>query len=365
MHSKQISHLLLLSAVPGIGHNRIRTLVSKFGSPQKVLRATYHQLIATELIDATMAKRVLAIQSTQKEFARSQFELIRKHGVKIVTLWDKEYPKNLSRLYDPPAFLYTLGKIRDEDETALAIVGTRSPTHYGIAITETLTRELVSNGFTIVSGLARGIDSAAHRTALRHGGRTLAVLGSGLDNIYPTENIRLARDITKHGAVISDYPMQTNPDAVNFPGRNRLISGLSFGTIVVEAGNRSGALITAFYANDQNREVFAVPGPVTAKQSRGTHKLIKNGAKLVETVDDVLEELQGVMQKRVQNVPAPRPDLRGREKIIYQTLGAEPIHVDQIAGRNAISVQDTLYTLLTLELLGCVKQLPGKHFIRI
>lgn len=232
-------------------------------------------------------------------------------------------------------------------------------------MTETLARELAVRGITIVSGLARGIDTIAHHSALQHGGRTIAVLGSGVDRIYPAENFKLAMDLMQHGALISDYPMKTAPDAVNFPGRNRIISGLSLGTLIIEAGEKSGALITTEYAMEQNREVFAVPGNITTLQARGPNQLIKQGAKLVETVDDILTELESKLVALKQPSQKLILNLSQTEETIIGHILNEPIHVDAIAKQSNISVAEALTHLLNLELMGVVRQTAGKHFIRM
>jgi DNA processing protein len=361
-----LHHLLLLSSVPGIGHAKIRSLVSKFGSAGKVLSAPLHQLVATEGFDQKTAEKILDPALRDPEFADDQLKLMDEYDVKIVTFWDEDYPENLKNIFDPPAFIFVRGTLSESDRYSVAIVGTRECTPYGRWITETLAQELALRGITVVSGLARGIDTLAHKAAIENGGRTLAVLGSGVDRIYPPENFKLAMELTNHGALISDYPMRTAPDAVNFPGRNRIISGISLGTVIIEAGEKSGALITADYAVEQNREVFAVPGNVNVPQSRGPHKLIKNGAKLVESVDDILIELEHKLQPLTK--PAKKEkllQLNFHEQSVYDCIANDPRHIDQISKTAKMSISETLSHLLSLELMGAVKQLSGKHFIKI
>jgi DNA processing protein len=232
-------------------------------------------------------------------------------------------------------------------------------------VTEQFSKELVESKFTIVSGMARGIDTIAHRQALKSGGRTIAVLGSGIDKIYPPENRKLSEQISENGAVISEYPFGTNPDGGNFPRRNRIISGLSLGILITEAGAKSGALITAFQALEQNREVFAVPGPINSGKSAGSNQLIKEGAKLVQGMQDILQELEGQVEQKISAPERKRPKLHGMEKNVYEFLNDEPVHVDALAMKAGKSVPEILTILLTLELMGVVKQLSGKMFVQV
>ena len=366
MTSDNFHHLLLLSSIPGIGHAKIRTLVNKFGSAENVLRAPLHQLIATDGFDQKTAEKILSPSQRDPSFVDDQIKLLDQYRVNIVTFWDDDYPENLKNIFDPPAFLFVRGTLSDTDRYSVAIVGTRECTSYGKWITESLAQERAVRGITVVSGLARGIDTIAHITAIKNGGRTLAVLGSGVDRIYPSENFKLAMDVTEHGALISDYPMRTSPDAVNFPGRNRIISGISLGTLIVEAGDKSGALITAEYATEQNREVFAIPGNVNVKQSQGPNRLIKNGAKLVESVDDILVELEHKLMPLTHPVKKEKIlQLNHHEQSVYDCVANDPRHIDQISKTANLSIGETLSYLLNLELMGAVKQLSGKHFVKI
>lgn len=261
--------------------------------------------------------------------------------------------------------LFVRGSLLNSDKYAVAVVGTRNPTAYGKHIAEKFSAELSEQGITVVSGLARGIDTTAHTTSVRSGGRTIAVLGSGVDVIYPGENRKLSEQILMNGAIISEYYMGAKPDAVNFPRRNRIISGISLGTIIVETDENGGAMITASTALDQNREVFAVPGMISAKTSRGTNKLIKEGrAKLVQDISDVIEELRYKLKPilRVQTKVQPKAQLSIFEQKIFDALEEEPIHIDALADKCAMATSDLLVQLLSLELKGVVKQLPGKYF---
>lgn len=359
-------HTLLLATVPGIGHFRIRQLIRKFGSAEAVLAASHRHLVATDGIDRKMAEVIRKASSRDVDFVRDQMARLQKYKTHVLTFDDPEYPEVLKTVPDGPAFLFVRGNMASLKQPAIGIVGTREPTSYGKTMAETLARELAQRGIVIVSGLARGIDTHAHHAAVRTGGTTVAVLGSGVDRIYPPENLRLATDIMNQGAVVSEYPMNTAPDAVHFPGRNRIISGLSLGVVIVEAGEKSGALITANYALDQNREVYAVPGPVHAPKSKGPNRLIKQGAKLVETIDDILVEIEHRLTQTMPDaLPQVQLDLTDVESKIYQNLLPEPLHVDVISQRSNLEVSEALNHLLALELQGVVRQLAGKHFCRV
>ncbi len=273
--------LLRLSSVPRIGSQKTRALISHFKTPEAVFQAAGRELITIPGIEKKLAFNILH-HTIGKQFADEQLKRLNKIGGRIITIWDKEYPDLLRKIYDPPAFLFILGKFKESDNRSLALVGTRHPTVYGQSVAENLTRDLAHHFITLISGLARGVDTIVHLAALKCGTRTIAVIGSGLDVPYPPENKKLLERIAEGGAVISEFPMGTKPDATNFPRRNRIISGLSLGTVVIESAEDGGALITATTALDQNREVFAVPGNITEKRSGGPNKLIRDGrAKLI------------------------------------------------------------------------------------
>jgi DNA processing protein len=309
---------------------------------------------------------------------------------KIIALGDERYPELLRAIPDPPAVLYCDGQIEPRDRQAIAIVGARRATPYGLRVTEALARELSQFGFTIVSGMARGIDAAAHRAALEVGGRTIAVLGCGLDVVYPPEHVRLRAEIAESGAVVTEFLPGTPPHAGNFPRRNRIISGLGLGVVVVEATEDSGSLITARLALDQGREVFAVPGPIDAPLSRGPHGLLKQGAKLVETVDDIVEELLPQMENTLTPTLSPKgrgknknssPPSRGRgmgegefsklsrlsteERLVFDQMTREPLHVDELTERSRLTAAGVAGILLGLELKDVVRQLPGQRYYRV
>jgi DNA processing protein len=360
-----VRELLNLSSVPRIGPHKIRALIAHFKSPAKVFQASAHELINVPGIDKKLASNIL--HNTNGEmFADDQLKKLNKIGGRIVTLWDKEYPALLRKIYDPPALLFILGKLKETDSRSIALVGTRHPTHYGQSVTENITRDLAQHNITIVSGLARGIDTIAHLSALKYKTRTVAVIGSGLDMPYPPENKKLLDRISEEGAVISEFPMGTKPDAPNFPRRNRIISGFSLGTLVIESADDGGALITATTALDQNREVFAIPGNITEKRSSGTNKLIRDGrAKLVTCVQDIYDEL--ALQLHLpfdQNNIQPLPDLTPAEQSILRLISDEPIQIDLLAEQAEVSSSEALVTLLSLEFKGIIRQLPGKLFVR-
>jgi DNA processing protein len=359
-----VEALLTLLSVPGLGPRRVLALVGKLGSPEVVLGASISELCRVDGIDVTMAQRTKT--QADREFARDQVRRAERLGVEFLTYWHPSYPRALKQIPDPPPLLYCRGSLAGEKETYLAVVGTRTPTSYGRVMAEKLCRELAERGVTIVSGLARGVDTIAHRAALRAGGRTVAVLGSGLDVIYPSENTDLARKIASQGALLSELPLGTKPDAPNFPRRNRIIAGMCVGTLVVEAGEESGALITARYALEQNREVFAVPGNVTSEKSRGTNRLIKDGAKLVESADDILDEIRPQLPSLLREVrrEPPQPPLSGLEKKVFDALSGEPKHIDTLAAEVGEDPGRVLAALLSLELKNLVTQLTGKYFVR-
>ncbi|MBF8295410.1 MAG: processing protein [Bacteroidetes bacterium] len=362
----KVRDLLILSFVPRIGPHKIRALVTHFHDPSAILKASPRDLIRVPGIDKKLASNIVHNNGGEK-FADEQLKRLNRIGGRILAIWDSEYPDLLKRTYDPPALLYMLGHFMSNDKNAIAIVGTRHPSLYGQTTAEIFVRELAELGLTVVSGLARGIDTQAHSTALKSRGRTIAVLGSGLDVPYPPENRKLLEAIADQGAVVSEFPMGAKPDATNFPRRNRIISGLSLGTVIVESGEDGGAMITASTALDQNREVFAVPGNITEKRSAGPNKLIREGrAKLVQRVQDVLEELGPQMRHLLKKERAidPPVELTLFERNILDTLGDQPIQIDTISELAETSTADALVNLLSLEFKGLVRQLPGKMFVR-
>ncbi|MEW6509373.1 MAG: DNA-processing protein DprA [Bacteroidota bacterium] len=367
--------LLVLSRVTAIGPARLRALVSHFGDAASVARATPRQLIAVEGIERKTASLIASFfrSGSMKEaerFADDQLARLSRLGGAIISFWDREYPSLLKKTFDPPPFLFIRGNLEERDNLSLAVVGTREPSPYGVQMTERFASGLAGLGITVVSGLARGIDTVAHGATLRAGHRTIAVIGSGLDIVYPTENQGLAARITSHGALLSEFPLGTKPDAVNFPRRNRIVSGMTLGTLVVETGPEGGAMITAHLAVEQSREVFAVPSSVSNKKSSGTNLLIKEGkAKLTETVDDILAELaprlRGILPRETTPRREPQEALTLFEQRILDAMDDSPLHIDALAGRAGLAVSDALVHLLALEFKGVVRQSAGKMFARI
>ena len=362
---------LALKAVPGIGDVLCKRAIERFGSPAAAMKADPSEWMTIEGIGSKVAQSLRTYRPDDTAIAR-ELDRVDELEYDLIGLTDPRYPVLLRMIPDPPPYLYLKGDLRPEDNRAVAIVGARRASGYGRAVTEQLSRELAVRGFTIVSGMARGIDGWAHRAALEAPGRTIAVLGSGLDILYPREHDELREAISRQGAVLSDYPLGTPPDPVNFPKRNRVISGLSLGVVVVEAAARSGSLITARLALDQGREVFAVPGPIGTKTSIGTHALIKQGAKLVEGVEDILDELLPQLEAPADATPARdlsgkprRPSLLPDERIVYECLSAEPRHIDELTAALRLPPAKTAGVLLQLELKGAVRQLAGNLFIRI
>jgi len=369
-----VRELLLLAHVPGIGPARLRALVNHFGDPRAVLEASARALTRVRGIDRTSAHAVVSsvrspgFAAHERDVA-AQLSKLNKAGGRIVTFWDPEYPENLKHIYDPPPYLWVLGAFQPRDSSGIAIVGTRSPSPYGVQVADRLSAGLASLGLPVISGLARGIDTAAHRAAVRVGGRTVAIIGSGIDVIYPPENRGLAQAILREGAVISEFEMGAKPDAVNFPRRNRLVSGIALGVVVIETGPEGGAMITAHLALDQGREVFAIPSPVRDGVRSGTNTLIREGkALLVESVDGIIAELaprlSGIVDADRPRTRGNPPDLTLFERQVLDALGEAPTHIDEISRRSGLSPSDTLVHLLTLEFKGAVRQMAGKLFAR-
>ncbi len=361
------AQLINLSSIPGVGATRIRSLVAHFKSTELIFSATIKQLCEVDGIELKTARNIK--ENKDFKFGAEQLDRATKLGIDIIDFWDDRYPDNLKRIPDPPAFIFVKGNLLKTDRYAIAMVGTRLPSSYGKLVAEKIAGELAQKSLVVVSGLARGIDTISHWAALRAGGRTLAVMGCGLDYIYPPENKNLADKIIDQGALLSEFPLGTKPDAVNFPRRNRIVSGLSLATVVVEAGTKSGALLTANYALEQNRDVFAVPGNINSPKSAGTNQLIKDGAKLITDTMDIIIELEPQLKKflkedevRTKELPA---DLTELERLLLSHLGHEPIHIDMLSAAIGKSTAETLSALLPLEFRDLVKQLPGKLFVRI
>ena len=377
-NSRDIEKWLKLTHADEVGPVTFGKLLKRFGSVDAALGASVSGLMKVEGIGATTAERIAA--SRDKFDSCAELELAAKLGVWIVHMEDPRYPPALRQIYDPPPVLYIKGTLDRADNLAIGIVGCRRCSLYGQEQSSRLAHLLAAAGFTIVSGMARGIDTAAHTGALAAEGRTLAVQGCGLSRVFPPENAKLFELISASGACISELPLRAEPLAENFPPRNRIIAGLSLGTIVVEAGLRSGALITAQAALESNREVMAVPGKVDSPLSQGPHRLIKEGAKLIESVEDVMEALGYIgdqlkdhtaltAKETTEKVEMPlletaKFNLKGHEKTIYDALGKEPLHIDQLIADTSLPAGAVNAGVVSLRLKGLIKQLPGNLFTK-
>ncbi len=360
-------NLFTLLNVDGIGPHKILSLLSKLKSLENILTADISTLSIANGISKNLSYKILNASKNRTDVItqiEKKLECLSKINATLITYWDDDYPDLLKRIYFPPLILYTMGKLSELDKNSIAVVGTRQPTQYGKTQTEKFATDFASKKITVVSGLARGIDSIAHHTTIKNNGRTIAVVGSGLDVIYPPENKDLFNEIIEHGVVISEYDLGTKPDAQNFPRRNRIISGLSLGTLIIETKINGGAMQTAAYAIDQNREVFAVPGNINSKQSEGPNTLIQRGeAKLVLDSNDILTELKLILKPEIgKNIPHPTIELNLFEQKLLGIIDDVPRHIDDISLVSEMSISDCLVNLLTLEFKGLVKQLPGKMF---
>ena len=365
--------LIRLNLVAGVGPRTSRALLARFGSAGRALRAPEASLREVPGVGGKLAEKIA--RADREIDAEAELALCRRMGVVPLAQGADDYPQPLNEIPDPPSLLYVRGAIEPGDQLAVAIVGSRKCTPYGLRIAERLATSLARVGLTVVSGLARGIDAAAHRGALAGGGRTLAVLANGLSQVYPPEHDKLAEEVARSGALIAESPMMQGPLAGLFPQRNRIISGLSLGVVVVEATPRSGSLSTASHATEQNREVFAVPGPVDSLPSRGCHHLIRDGAKLVETVDDILEELGSKvrdLKRPVDSEATASPSaaahaglsLTEAERLLLGKLDDRPTSVDQLIALSGLTASQTMATLSILEMRRLIKRFPGPQFAR-
>jgi DNA processing protein len=371
---KSLRSWLTLRAIRPLGDATFCRLVRALGSPEAVLSASVEQLTGSEQVNQTLAHAIVrGPDETARKAVDAELKLLDRLRLSVVTFVDENYPARLATIPDPPPLLYVSGTLEKADYHAVAIVGSRKATAAGRVVTEELSHDLASKGFTVVSGMARGIDAAAHRGALAAKGRTVAVLGCGIDQTYPPEHRDLRRRIESNGAVISELPLGSHPHGHHFPKRNRIISGMCLGVLVTEATTQSGSLITARLAADQGREVFAVPGFVKAETSRGPNGLIKQGAKLVESIDDIIEEclpqLEAAFREQLMvrvSVQAGRPTcLNETEAQVYDLLSWEPIHIDDLIEKSGVPAADLSGLLLSMELKGFLRQLPGPSYIRL
>ena len=401
MLSADTKSLIHLNLIPGIGNHTIRRLLAAFGSAEKAIAATSEEL--AQIDGLTPDVRQQLIDGRSRAPLAQELELIDQHQCHIVTISDDTYPPLLKQIDDPPVLLYIIGDFPLQDAPSVAIVGSRSPTEYGKTTSQQLSYQLAEHGITVVSGFARGIDTCVHRGALEAGGCTVAVFGCGLSIIYPETNRALAAEIIESGALVSEFPMTMPPRGKNFPRRNRVISGLTLGTLVVEASERSGSLITARHAAEQGREVFAVPGQIFSGRSRGTHSLINQGATLINSVDDLLDALPpdytkvlGVGSPEPTRQLTPRPNrgskrsdkaaspqstgekstptsqpkakvelnLTPDEQVVLSAMDTDSVHIDEITRVTQLPIGKVSSLLVMLELKGIVQQLPGKQFVK-
>ena len=387
MNPEDLKYWLALMSVEGVGDTLFGPLLERFGSPAAVFSASVHELAGVPKMSKKISQTILAFNDW--DGILRQIDGLNKAGIRIVTFLDESYPRHLLNVYDRPVLLYVAGHLHSDD-ISIAIVGSRHASTYGKYTTDRISLELALRGATIVSGMARGIDSCAHRGALAANGRTIAVLGSGLDVIYPPENKKLFEAIVEQGAVISEYPPGTQPLPFHFPARNRIISGISYGVLVVEAGEKSGSLITAKLAMEQGREVFAIPGPIDSASSRGANHLIKQGAKLIDSVDDILEEILPQLERTAREPVSPDrkatqtgseqpyPQKNGvperavleknvetllpTDRKILKAIADGKTHADDIIQETGIPPAEAMGALMRLELQGRVLQHPGKLF---
>ena len=370
--------VLRLAIVEGIGPARLSALMARFGSAERILAAGPHELAAIPGFGAELVRRLRAAATDEgRERARAAMATLRRAGAVSLTPADAAYPDAFRTLPDPPYLLFAAGNLELLGTPGIGVVGTRSPTDYGVRAAASLSGELARAGLTIVSGMAKGIDAAAHAAALDAGGTTVGVLGHGIDRVYPPGNARLFGRVRERGLLITELAPGEEPNAGNFPRRNRLIAALSLGVLVVEMGEKSGAQHTVTYALEQGKEVFAVPGPISSARSAGTNQLLKEGARLVTGAADILEELRGVghavaaapppaaVPDAGPDVPPPPPpDLAPDEAKVYAALGAEPRHVDDLASASGLAPSNVLAALLGLELRDLAESLPGKQYRR-
>lgn len=355
-----VRYWVAFNRAAGFGPAKVRALLDHFGDLERAWRASAAELHAAGM-DRRAIENLLKLRATYDPDV--DIRKAQRAGAHILTWDDPAYPIRLREIPQPPPVLYVKGSFVESDQWALAIVGTRRASAYGKEAARVFAGELAASGVTIVSGLARGIDAVAHQAALDAGGRTIAVLGHGIDVIYPPEHRRLAEQIVEHGALVSDYPPGTQPEAVNFPPRNRIISGLSLGVLVVEAGETSGALITADFAAEQGRDVFALPGNVFARGSAGTNKLLRDGATLTLTPQDILEQLNMTMVTQHIQARAIIPPQDETEKSLLNVLSAEPVHIDEISRQSGLPIATVSSTLAVMELKGMVRQVGGMNYV--
>ncbi|MBK8039331.1 MAG: DNA-protecting protein DprA [Verrucomicrobiaceae bacterium] len=358
---------LALNLIPQIGPVRVKKLLRHFGSPEAVLQAKNRDLNAVEGIGQAQVEAVSQWESLTD--LSGELQKIEQRKLKLLTQEDPLYPHLLREIHDPPVLLYVWGELLPRDHHAIGVVGSRHATHYGLSATKKLSFQLAYAGYTVISGLARGIDTAAHEAALAAKGRTIAVIGSGIGKLYPPENMALAERIAQNGAVLSEYPVDRIADKQTFPYRNRIVAGWSHGLVVVEAPVRSGSLITAQQAADQGRTVYAVPGPIDKPTSAGCNRLIQQGAKLIMDGADVLDDLTSLFPT-APNAPKvqesmPAAELSLDERILYDAIGMDEAHINDITTKSGLTSSTVNATLMRLEMKRLVRALPGRRYVRL
>jgi DNA processing protein len=360
--------LVALNMVDGVGPIRVRQLLERFGDPAAILGANQQQLMQAKGIGADTAQAIVDWEKTVDLAA--ELRRIEDFGCRIVIQEDEEYPALLREIYDPPIVLYVKGRLLPKDKNAVAMVGSRMTTHYGLEVARKLAYELAYVGVTVVSGGARGIDTAAHQGALTGKGRTVAILGTGINLVFPSENAQLYERIIGNGALVTQFPFNRPGDKQSFPIRNRIVAGMTLGTVVVEANLTSGSLITANFAAEYGRQVFAVPGRIDSPRSKGCHELIKQGAKLCEGAEDILSEFEYLFPgtnrppSAAETGVLPALELSDKEQRVYDTLSQEEISIDEVIRRSGLPSSAASVALLSLEMKRVIRQLPGKMFVR-
>lgn len=368
-----LRYIYFLSQIKNLGNVRVKSIYEKYNDLDDFFKCSIHDLKKIDGIDSVISEVILnAIKNKDvilKEIDTG-IEKAQRKNIRLITLFHEDYPENLKLIFDAPVILFYKGTLSRQDKYSIAIVGTRNPTEYGKYNCEKFTEQISELNIPIISGFARGIDSIVHKVCLKNKRLNYAVFGCGADVIYPYENHKMYYELTECGAVITELPPGAKPDKVNFPRRNRIISGISLGTLVIESGIKGGALLTAEIANDQNREVYALPGYINSRQSEGTNELIKRGqAKLVTCIDDIFSELETklkpVLKKELTvREEKARETMNANEKRIYEILGYNPMHIDEINEMTQLPVSDCLVNLLSLEFKNLVRQIPGKNFTR-
>lgn len=359
---EQDKYIIWLSSIKKIGGIRINRIIEHFGSAQAVWEADAKEILKVQGINRELCNNIISSKNVNK--LNSFLNHLKKMNIFTIDINSEYYSEMLKEIYNPPYLLYAKGDINVMKGSCIAIVGSRNASHYGKKVAFKLAGQLAKMGFVIVSGFARGIDSYAHKGALAVGGKTIAVMGNGLDVIYPRENYPLMKEISQNGLLLSEYPLGTSPLRGNFPARNRIISGLSMGTIVVEASERSGALITADFALEQNREVFAVPGNINSPTSAGTNRLIKEGAKIVNTLEDVLEELPVIVKTPKTAAEKLNKKTSGKKECkVLNFISFQPVHIEELLEETGMQIGELNAFLAHLEIDGCIERLPGNYFI--